>query len=156
MKPSIKRRIEKRFHELLIKECRGEATPQEITKLNRYDKLRGSEQDWNERRHRARMDWQIRGMKKLTGKFDHWMKNPGNKEWVELMVNVIPNNDEREHIHGTDCWCEPLVEWQDPETSEMYADGPMIGHNSADHREFVEALIEESIEKGKNWTVYRE
>lgn len=70
------------------------------------------------------------------------------------MINVIPNNDEREHIHSAECWCEPLVEWQDPKTGVIHVNGPLIGHNSADHREFVEALIEESVERNKNWKVY--
>lgn len=71
MKSSTKRRIEARFNELLIKECRGTATPQEVAKLERYQKLRGSEQDWNERHRSARMDWDIRKLKKLLGGVNH-------------------------------------------------------------------------------------
>jgi hypothetical protein len=28
---------------------------------------------------------------------------------TSLMVNVVPNNDEREHVHDASCWCMPSV-----------------------------------------------
>lgn len=71
------------------------------------------------------------------------------------MVNVIPNNDEREHIRSADCWCNPEVEWANPETGMPYAAGPLIGHNSADCREYGE-IDGMAIEPGKNWAVIRE
>jgi hypothetical protein len=70
------------------------------------------------------------------------------------MVNVIPSNDEREHDHSANCWCEPRVEWIDPETGFPYPNGPGIYHNAADCREFSEEITGESVSEGKFWTVY--
>lgn len=69
MNPSTKRRINRRFNELLVKECTGTATPEEISKLERYQKLRCGDQDHWERKQIARLDWETRQMKKLLGKF---------------------------------------------------------------------------------------
>lgn len=53
--------------------------------------------------------------------------------------HVYPTNDEREHVtDGSECWCQPLVEYIDPETHMPYPDGSLVIHNSADCREIVE------------------
>ena len=70
------------------------------------------------------------------------------------MINIIPNNDEREHIHSADCWCAPDVEWANPETGEIHANGPIITHNSADCRESVEVLLDKGLSKRQNWGVF--
>lgn len=55
------------------------------------------------------------------------------------MIHVYPLNDLREHDTGetTMCWCQPRVEFKDPETGEPYAEALVI-HSSADGRELVE------------------
>lgn len=53
------------------------------------------------------------------------------------MIHVLPINDLKEHEETTTCWCNPKVEFADPETGEQYSEGLVI-HNSADGREFVE------------------
>lgn len=73
---------------------------------------------------------------------------------IPPMVNVIPLNDEREHQHTADCWCGPESRWQDKDTGEIYANGPIIIHNASDHREAVERLLGEAISKDKTWGVY--
>lgn len=70
------------------------------------------------------------------------------------MVNVIPENDEREHIMDTWCWCEPEVELFDPKTGKEYPNGPVINHHAADCREVVEGLTGERMDPDKFWTVY--
>lgn len=67
------------------------------------------------------------------------------------MVNVIPLNDDKEHLHNGQCWCGPKVEWQDPETGEIYANGPSVVHNSEDCREVVENLLQEGVGEDKQW-----
>lgn len=53
--------------------------------------------------------------------------------------HVYPLNDEREHITtGTECWCDPKIEWIDLETNLPYGDGPLVVHNAQDCREVVE------------------
>lgn len=52
------------------------------------------------------------------------------------MIHVLPINDLKEHEETTTCWCNPKVEFSDPETGEAH-EGLVI-HNSADGREFVE------------------
>lgn len=70
------------------------------------------------------------------------------------MVNIVPNNDERRHVHQTDCWCEPVVHWQDDETGEVFENGPLVVHNAADHREAVEELIGEQLAQDKDWGIF--
>ena len=70
------------------------------------------------------------------------------------MINIVPNNDEREHFHNLECWCDPDVEWAHPETNEIHANGPLIVHNSADCRESVEVLLDEGLSKQQNWGVF--
>lgn len=67
------------------------------------------------------------------------------------MVNCIPLNDEREHEKSTTCWCEPLVEYLNPETGLPYPNGPSIIHNAADHREACEIMTSESLAPDKRW-----
>lgn len=69
------------------------------------------------------------------------------------MVSVIPINDERPHEETTTCWCNPTVEWQDPETGEIYSIGPKVVHHSADLREIVERLINEPVSDKAKWRV---
>ena len=57
------------------------------------------------------------------------------------MMHVLPINDEREHETTTTCWCEPRIEWNDPETGEVYSEALVI-HNSADGRELIEQADE--------------
>jgi len=58
------------------------------------------------------------------------------------MYHVYPINDLRSHeVEGTECWCRPYVEWQDPETGEIHPEGLTI-HHSADCREAVEEAEE--------------
>jgi hypothetical protein len=70
------------------------------------------------------------------------------------MVNVIPLNDEKEHQHDGDCWCDPRVESVNPRTNLPYLNGPMIIHNSADCRESVERLLGEGLAQDKQWALY--
>jgi hypothetical protein len=52
------------------------------------------------------------------------------------MVHVYPVNDTREHeLEGTCCWCEPHVDWDQPEA--------VVVHNSADGRELREKREED-------------
>lgn len=68
------------------------------------------------------------------------------------MVNLIPLNDEKEHTESTDCACDPRVEWQDPDTGEIYVNGPMIIHNAFDCREVFENLTN-SHDPEKPWMI---
>lgn len=72
------------------------------------------------------------------------------------MVHVLPLNDEAPHRHGTDCWCDPRVEWADTD-GLVYPRGPLVVHNSADCREAVEPLLAgESIAPDKGWEAYED
>ena len=56
------------------------------------------------------------------------------------MVHIYPLNDTKEHgLTGTDCWCEPRIEFKDPMNGEYYATGLVI-HNAGDFREVLEEL----------------
>lgn len=55
-----------------------------------------------------------------------------------MSLHVLPINDEKEHTETTDCHCGPRVEWSDPDTGEIYANGPLVIHNAFDCREIVE------------------
>lgn len=71
-----------------------------------------------------------------------------------MSVHTIPLNDEREHAPETDCWCEPRVEWVDPETGLPWAEGgALVIHNAADCREVAEAVTGESVEPDKEWRI---
>jgi hypothetical protein len=69
------------------------------------------------------------------------------------MVNVVPRNDEREHQHDADCWCQPRVEWLDDD-GQVYPNGPLIVHNAEDGREFVEKTIGEMLSPEKDWAIF--
>lgn len=71
------------------------------------------------------------------------------------MVNIKPNNDEREHVSDVHCWCEPRVEYRNDDTDAEYKNGPLIIHNAADGRETVEKMIGESLAPEKGWTVWK-
>ena len=68
------------------------------------------------------------------------------------MINIIPNNDEREHIRAMDCWCKPILEWGDE--AGIYRNGPMVIHNSSDCLESVEGLIGEGVSEQQMWSVF--
>lgn len=67
------------------------------------------------------------------------------------MIACVPLNDDIDHIAGSkDCPCEPEVRYQDPETGEIYKNGPFLIHNALDGREAVEVLLGEGLD-GKKW-----
>lgn len=68
------------------------------------------------------------------------------------MIHVIPLNDERQHATASDCWCEPRLDFVDPETNLLWAsgDGRAI-HNAADCREVCEEITGECVEEGREW-----
>ena len=53
-------------------------------------------------------------------------------------INVIPEEDTREHRKDLACWCVPSV--------EEYPNAVVITHNAADFREVVEFLVEDEDE----------
>ena len=64
------------------------------------------------------------------------------------MIHVLPIGDDREHVeNGTGCWCEPRIEWEDPDTGEAYREALVI-HRAADRREVIEEA--ERIANGKD------
>lgn len=70
------------------------------------------------------------------------------------MVNLIPENDEREHIFDVYCWCEPAVTYRHPDTGIELPNGPKITHNAADCREIVEDSLGELLAANKRWILY--
>lgn len=55
------------------------------------------------------------------------------------MIHVYPVNDLTEHeLEGTCCWCQPDVDWNQPEV--------LVVHNSADGRELRERREEDDSE----------
>lgn len=68
------------------------------------------------------------------------------------MLHVVPLNDERQHDLSGDCWCEPLVEWIDPETGQPWACGTARAiHDAADCREVSEEITDECVDEGRKW-----
>jgi hypothetical protein len=67
-----------------------------------------------------------------------------------MSVHVIPSGDGI-HINTVDCWCNPAVEWQDPQTGAVYAE-PVVIHFSGDAREVIEDTSGE-VDPGKGWLV---
>lgn len=56
------------------------------------------------------------------------------------MIHVYPLNDDKEHdLTGTQCTCEPRIEFKDPFNGEYYIEGLVI-HNAFDFREVMEGL----------------
>lgn len=55
-------------------------------------------------------------------------------------IHVYPRNDEREHYTDLEeCWCDPDVQYIDPDTGLPWSNGAVIVvHNSADQRELIE------------------
>lgn len=70
-------------------------------------------------------------------------RNPVHGVEVSGVINVIPLNDEREYEQSADCWCDPVVDFNESR----------IVHNSTDCRESVERLIGEGLD-GKKWGVF--
>lgn len=68
-----------------------------------------------------------------------------------MSLHVIPQNDERQHAYSGDCWCEPRVQYLDPETNLPYPRGPMVVHNSADCREVSERITGEIVSQAHKW-----
>ena len=69
------------------------------------------------------------------------------------MINIIPKNDEKIRVKSPDCWCKPLVE-HEAENGTTYENGPIVTHNAADHREFVERVTGEQLAEDKEWEVF--
>lgn len=73
------------------------------------------------------------------------------------MLDCQPVNDEKAHVVGAGCWCEPDVCWLDPETGLPWANphaNPYVIHHAADMRELVEQLEPGvSVADGKHWVV---
>lgn len=67
-----------------------------------------------------------------------------------MPAHCTPEYDEREHVFSVDCWCDPRVEYINEDTGLPYGNGPLVVHNSADHREFVERLLAGSFDN-KPW-----
>ena len=60
----MNRKLEQRFHELLILDCSGKATPIEKRKLAILEKMRDQTSDY-EKKQIPRLDYQMRKMRKL-------------------------------------------------------------------------------------------
>lgn len=69
------------------------------------------------------------------------------------MINIIPKNDEMIHQQSPDCWCGPLIE-SESDDGTPYENGPIITHNAADHREFVERVTGELLDEDKQWEAH--
>jgi hypothetical protein len=67
------------------------------------------------------------------------------------MVNVVPLQDSKQHVHNSDCWCSPKVEWLNDETELPYENGPLVVHQSADNREAIEKAGKPT---GRTWGVF--
>ena len=68
-----------------------------------------------------------------------------------MSLHVIPRNDEIEHERSAECICQPRVEWADPDSGEVYANGPLVSHNAFDCREVSEQVTGESVAPGLVW-----
>jgi hypothetical protein len=71
------------------------------------------------------------------------------------MISIVPRNDERRHELVTTCWCNPRVDWLDPDTGLPWVSGmgPRVIHNAADSRETSEEITGESMAPGKGWEI---
>jgi len=67
----MKSSLEKRFHELLVLDCRGKATPTEKRKLAILEKMRECEPSAFEKRQIPRLEWNMRQMRKTLGRLNH-------------------------------------------------------------------------------------
>jgi hypothetical protein len=73
-----------------------------------------------------------------------------------MAVHVHPQNDERQHQLDTvgECWCDPRVEWLDPDTGQVWAkSAPRVIHNAADCREYAEELDGKAMAPDKRWHI---
>ena len=70
------------------------------------------------------------------------------------MINVVPINDEKPHVHDDTCWCHPKVETAHTKTKEPYLRGPLVIHNSEDCREVCERAIGEGVSRRQKWGVF--
>jgi len=62
-----------------------------------------------------------------------------------MSVHILPMNDERAHEMTDTCWCDPRIEWLDPDTNLPWAGGGhKVVHNAADCREVVEQATREA------------
>lgn len=70
-----------------------------------------------------------------------------------MPLHVIPIKDDRRHERTFTCWCNPDVQWLDPDTGQPWpnASAPLVVHAAADCRELVENLTGEQLEPGKSW-----
>jgi hypothetical protein len=48
-----------------------------------------------------------------------------------MSVHVYPLRDDTHDTSGLSCWCNPRIEWSDPETGEAYAESIVV-HNAPD------------------------
>lgn len=69
-----------------------------------------------------------------------------------MTAHVIPNNDERMHRVSMQCWCEPRVDWDNPDTGLPWENGgPRVIHHAMDGREACEEITGEKLGPDKNW-----
>ena len=66
--PSTQRRVEKRWHELLVKQADGSITPAERAKLDRYRALRRPRLTPSQVRRYGEQDWRYRQLWKELGR----------------------------------------------------------------------------------------
>ncbi len=46
-------------------------------------------------------------------------------------VHVVPGQDPRgKHEESRECWCDPDLEYLDPDTELPYEEGPLVIHNA--------------------------
>ena len=69
----MNRKLEKRFHELLVLDCSGKASPVEKRKLAILQNMREQPSDY-EKRQIPRLDYQTRQMRKLLRKIEYHHK----------------------------------------------------------------------------------
>lgn len=69
-----------------------------------------------------------------------------------MSIHIVPQADEQEHVLDDQCSCKPVVEWQDPETGEVWGTAHVI-HNAFDCREAAEQVTGDTMAPGKGWEV---
>lgn len=55
-----------------------------------------------------------------------------------MSVHVYPVNDSEPHVlrdDGSECACDPDIQWIDPATDLPYPAGPLVTHNPFDGRD---------------------
>lgn len=74
-----------------------------------------------------------------------------------MTLHVVPRNDERQHELTDTCWCDPNIEWLDPDTGMSWASGGhKVHHASADGREFSEQVTGELVLPELSWAIMDE